>query len=294
MTANVAAWFVPKFEETVKHHSQQLVSRLGDTVSGGGTFIGDKVYFPRMGAVEAYDSPAFARLILANADQDFIEVQASPKFVAFGLWDPNSAKYSIATAVEYGKSAAAAIRRAEDRVIIEALRTAAAVGVPAIGGANPVPITTIGDYNTVASMDDVAEAVAILGSNEAFEGEDVTIVTPFRNKVQFALDPLMNSNQVKNNLPWNDLNWRRSQQLPMDAGAGGVDLFVYARSSVVSAYNDEMTKIDERDGPSLTDIKGYYVQVGARARAGEGIVRIKSKANFTLDRYPVKTQEVAP
>lgn len=293
MTANIASWFVPKFEETVKHQSQQMTSRLGDTVAGGGTFVGDKVYFPRMGAVEAYDSPAFAKLGLANAAQDFIEVQASPKFVAFGLWDPNSAKYSIATAVEYGKSAAAAIRRAEDRVIIEALRQSAEVGVPPIGGGAAVPIHTIGDYNTVASMDDVAEAVAVLGGNEAFEGEDVTCVTPFRNKVQFALDPLMNSTQVKNNLPWDDLNWRRSQQLPMDAG-GGVDLFVYARSAVVSAYNDQMTKIDERDGASLTDIKGYYVQVGAKVRAGEGIVRIKSKANFTLSRYPVQTQEVAP
>lgn len=285
MTENVKNWFVPKFEEAVQHFSQQMTTRLGDTVSGGGTFVGDKVYFPRMGAVEAYDSPAFAQLILANADQDFIEVTTKPQFVAFGLWDPNANKYSVPTANEYGRSAAAAIRRAEDRAIIHALAASANTGVKPIGSSIPMPITTIGSYSDPASMDLVAEAVALLGENEIFEGEEVTIVTPWRNKVQFALDPLMNSNQLKSNLPWNDLNWRHSGLLPKD-GAGGVDLFVYAKSAVVSAYNDQPTKIDERNGPALTDINGYYVQTGAAVRAGEGIIRIKSKATFDLSRHP--------
>lgn len=294
MTQNVTGWFTERFETEVFAQYAQNTSRLGDTVAGGGTFVGDKVHFPRIGVADAYDSPAFARLALANVGQDMIEVSARPKFIAFGLFDPDKHKYSIATAVEYGKQAAAAIARAEDDCIIKVLADAAANGVKEIGTAALLPITTIGDYDTVADLDDVAEAIAKLGENEAFEGEEVTIVTPFRNKMQFAMDPYMASNDVKANMPWNDLNWRRSERLTKDTVAGGVDLFVYAKSAIVSGYNDKLTKIDERDGPALTDIIGYWNQVGAAARSHLGIIRIKSKASFSLYRQSVRTFETNP
>jgi hypothetical protein len=149
MTENVKEWFVPKFEDTVHHQYQQNTSRLGDTVAGGGTFTGDKIYFPRMGVAEAYDSPQFARLALANVAQDFIEVQASPKFIAFGLWDPNANKYSIATATEYGKQAASAIARANasstsfvaaaSAALSTALPAVCAAGALAAGGGSGAP-----------------------------------------------------------------------------------------------------------------------------------------------------------
>lgn len=293
MTQNVTGWFTERFETSVFADYAQNTSRLGDTVAGGGSFVGDKVYFPRIGVAEAYDNPAFARLALANVGQDMIEVSARPKFIAFGLYDPDKSKYTIATAVEYGKQAAAAIARAEDDCIIKVLADAAANGVKTIGAAAMETIDTIGDYNTVADLDDIAEAIALLGEDEAFQGEEVTIVTPFRNKMQFALDPYMASNDLKANMPWNDLNWRRSERLPKDVPAGGVDIFVYAKSAIVSGYNDNLTKINERDGPALTDIIGYWNQVGAAARSAKGIKRIKSKAAFSLYRQPVRTQEVA-
>lgn len=293
MTDNVKEWFVPRFETEVHNQYQQRTSRLGDTVSGGGTFVGDKIYFPRMGVAEAYDSPAFARLALANVSQDFIELTAAPKFIAFGLWDPNAHKYSIATAAEYGKQAAAAISRAEDDCIIQALVTAATAGVKEIGAATMESIETIGDYTTPATLDDVAEAISLLGEDEAFEGEEVTIVLPFRNKVQMSLDPYMANNDVRGNMPWNDLHWKRSQRLAQSGDGEGVDIMVYAKSAMVSGYNDKLTKIDERDGPALTNILGYWLQVGAAARNARGIKRIKTKKNFSLFREPTPSRTVA-
>lgn len=294
MTENVTAWFTERFETAVHSQYQQLQSRLGDTVSGGGTFVGDKVHFPRIDAVQSYKSPAFARLALANANQDMIEISAEPEFVAFGLWDPHKHKYSIATANEYGRQAASAIARAEDDCIINVLKNAAANGVKKIGSADLEAIPTIGDYDTVANMDDIAEGLAILGSNEVPETDKITLALPFRNKVQFSLDPYMSSNDVKGNMVWDDLNWRRTERLPLSNDEGGVDLFMYAQSSIVSGYNDNLTKIDERDGPALTDIIGYWLQVGAAARNAKGIVRIKSKRNFSLYREAVRTFETNP
>jgi hypothetical protein len=293
MTENVKSWFIPRFETEVKQSYQQDDSRLGDTTAGGGTFIGDKCYFPRMGAVDCYDNERFARLRLANGDQDFIEVDTKPNFIAFGMYDPDASKYSINTAVEYGKSAASAIKRSEDRAIISALTTAMTAGVPDYGagynGNNPgkgnVMPTIIGDYNTVSTMDDVADAIALLGENEAFEGEDVTIVTPFRNKMQYALDPINYKTNVKTDMPWDKLKWRNTQLFPVDQATGGRLIAVYARSAVVSAWNETMRKIDERDGRALTDIAGYWNQVGAAVRDAGGVVFIKTKGTFSLSRY---------
>jgi len=290
MTENVTAWFTERFETAVHSQYQQLTSRLGDTVSGGGTFVGDKVHFPRIDAVKSYKSPAFARLALANANQDMIEVSAEPEFVAFGLWDPHKHKYSIATAVEYGAQAAAAIARAEDDCIVAQLQDAATNGVKKIGLAEMESIVTLGDYVTVANLDLVAEAMAVLGGNEVPETDKVTIAMPFRNKVQFSLDPMM-SESNKKHMVWDDLNWRRTERLPLSNDEAGVDIFVYAKSAIVSGYNDKLTKIDERDGPALTDIIGYWLQVGAKARNARGIIRIKSKRNFSLYREPTRTFE---
>jgi hypothetical protein len=292
MTENVREWFIPRYETEVHHAYQQMDQRLGNTVSGGGTFVGDKAYFPRMGAVDVYDSPEFARLVLANVQQDFIELTASPKFVAFGLWDPHKHKYSIATAVEYGKAGAAAIARGEDQCIIDALADAAANGVKKIGAKTNevVNVTTIGDYATVATLDDIAEAVAILGGREVVAGDKITCVAPFRNKTQFSLDPYMAHNDVKGNMPWNDLDWRRSERLPTNGDGSGVDIFVYAKSAIVSGYNDKPTKIDERDGPALTDIFGQWFQAAAKVRDADGIIRIRSAKNFSLFRQPTPVE----
>ncbi len=166
---------------------------------------------------------------------------------------------------------------------------AATTGVKKIGEAGFENITTIGDYDTVASLDDVAEALAILGTNEVPDTEQITCIMPFRNKVQFALDPYMNADKKANQV-WEDLTWRRTERLPLSNDEAGVDLFVYAKSALVSGYNDQLTKIDERDGPALTDIIGYWMQVGAMARNARGIVRIKSKKNFSLYRQPTAVE----
>ncbi len=292
MTNSVKDWFVPRFETEVHHQYQQTDQRLGDTVAGGATFVGDKAYFPRVGPGKTYKNAHMAKLALLNFGSDFIEVSCEAEFAAFGLYDPDAHKYSIATAVEYGIEAANAVVRAEDDSVIRALAQAAAVGVKKIGGApgEMEQIVTIGDYDTVADLDLISEGVAILGTNEAFKGQKVTCVTPFRNSVNMSLDPYMAKSDMKENLPWNRLGWRTYEDLPTNLDASGVDMFMYARSAVVSAYNDKMTKIDERDGASLTDILGYWVQTGAAPRNARGIIRIKSKKNFSLYRQPVPVE----
>ena len=298
MTQNVPNWFITKFNDEVKHLAQQQTLRLGGTVDDLGVFVGDQMHVPRMGAVEMYDSPAFARLALANGKMDFIKVDCDAKFVAFGLWDPHKNKLSINLAKAYAKAANMATLRSRDKIIRDALNNAAVNGVVNTKGDPAENIVTIGSYDKIATLNDIAEAVALLGENEYWDGETVSCVTPFRHSVNFSLDPLMYKSDVnKANLPWNSLNFRNYQKLPTSGTPGdaaeGVDLFVYAKSAVVAAANDEMKEINERDGGALTDIIGYWHQEGAVVRESTGVIRIKSLKNFDLFREPEQVHDTA-
>lgn len=299
MTMNIPNWFIKKYEDTVTHRSQQRTPRLADTVAGGGMFIGDSVFFPRMGAAEAYDSARLAVLALANADMDMIEVKAKPKFLAFGIWDPDKNKLNESVATEYGIAAVNGIMRAEDRMIADALNTAGTVGITNTVGAVET-ITTIGDYNTVADLDTIAAGIAALGAQYMVDGMDITYAAPFKLKTNMSLDPYMAKSDMKNNLPWNDLTWRsfegfnNQDGLPLDKHpeSTGVDTYLYCRTALASAYNNEKTPITERLGERLADMIGQWFQAGAVAKEPKGIIRIRSKYNFALSRKAVPITQV--
>ncbi len=304
MSENIPAWFIKKYDDTVLHLAQQRSKRVAGHTSGGGVFIGDQIFFPRMGAVEMYDSTRFAALALANAQMDMVSVTAKPKFVAMGIWDPDKPKLSIGLANEYGVGTARAGFRAEDNMVVKALNDAVTNGIVATnadGSTTTTNIQTLGDYNTVADLDLISTAVAQLGTNEMFEGEDICVVLPFKTKVNNSLDPYMaNSNVNNNDLPWAQLSWATFERLNDQSGAPmtpasvapggsstGVDMFMFCRSAVSSDYNNEMTTIQERLGQSLTDMIGRWFQAGAVVKEATGVIRIKSKYNFTLSRKAI-------
>ncbi|HZL00472.1 MAG TPA: phage capsid protein [Caulobacteraceae bacterium] len=307
MSEGIPAWFIEKFDDTVKMLAQQRDRRLAGMTSGGGMFVGNSIFFPRMGAVEMYDSPRFASLALANGQMDMVEVTAAPKFVALGIWDPDIKKLNVNVAAQYGRAAAMAGNRAEDNMIVAALNSAVANGVTGVGlnGATTTTYpTTIGSYAAVADLDTIAAGVAQLGSQEMFEGEDICMVVPFKLKTNMALDPYMALNNVRGNVPWNDLNWRTFQRLndengapitqASDAGTTGVDMFMFCRSAVSADYNNEMTTIDERIGASLTTMIGNWFQAGAAVTEATGVIRIKSQYNFTLMRKAIPIADQGP
>lgn len=298
MTEAIPNWFIKKYEDTITHLAQQRARRLAGCTSGGGSFVGDEIFFPRMGSVEMYDSPRFAALALANAQQDMVSVKAKPKFVALGIWDPDKPKLNANIAAEYGRAAYMAGARAEDKMVIDALNLAASVGVTSAPDANGATttanITTIGDYNTVADLDTIATGISTLGTHEKFEGEEICVVMPFKLKTNNALDPYMALKNVNNNLPWDNINWRTYERLNDNNGAAitaadvdattGVDAFMFCRSAVSCDYNNEMGKINERLGGQLTDMIGNWFQAGAIVKEATGVIRIKSKLNFALAR----------
>lgn len=302
MTIQLPEWFIPKYRDAVLVRAQQKKRRLADSTTDVGTFIGDECHFPRFGSVETYKNQRFAALALANAEHDWVKTQAEPEFVAFGLYDPDKSKLRIQTATYYADACLKAVWRARDRQVVDALKAAAANGIANTKGSPAEQITTIGDYDTVATLEDFVDAIVHLGTNEMFEDEEITVVAPFKIRTQTALDPYLAKADMKGNRPWDDLHWRSYERLPgngangegwLSAGATGVDMFVFAKSAVASCANDEDVPINERLGAQLTDMMGQWFQAAALGLEPKGIVRIKSKLNFELMRRAIPIEDVS-
>lgn len=116
--------------------------------------------------------------------------------------------------------------------------------------------------------------------------------------MQLGLDPLMtNKNTNKDDLPWTDWKFRTSQRLKgngADGGMGtGVDTYLYAQSAGCTAWNDEVTEINERLGAILSDMFGQWFQGGAAVKEPKAIIRIKGKANFPIERGAIPVYDRA-
>ncbi len=301
MTQNLPDWFVPKYRDEVIVRAQQKKRKLEGLTTEFGTFIGDDCFFPRFGSVETYKSARLAALNLANAKMDWVKQNAEPEFVAFGLWDPDKNKLNINAAGQYAQATVRAINRAHDRQVIDALKDAAANGVVNTKGDAAENITTIGDYNTVADLETICEAIVELGTNEMFDEEDISIIAPFKVRVNTALDPYLAKSDMKGNRPWDDLNWRSYERLSGDgpngegwlsAGATGCDIFVFAKGAVGSMANDTDTPINERLGAQLADMMGQWFQATAKVLEPKGVIRIKSKLNFDLMRKAIPVDSI--
>lgn len=300
MTMQLPEWFIPKYRDRVVLRAQQKKRKLDGLTENVGTFIGDDCHFPRFGSVETYKSSRLAALKLANADMDWVKKNAEPEFVAFGLWDPDKKKLNINAANHYADACVKAINRAHDRQVIDELADVAANGLANTKGDAAETITTIGDYDTVADLELICQAIVELGTNEMFEEEEVSVIAPFKLQTNMALDPYLAKMDMKSNRPWDQINWRSYERLPgngangegwLAAGATGVDLFVFAKGAVASMANDEDVPINERLGANLGDMMGQWFQACAKALEPKGIIRVKSKLDFTLLRRAIPTFE---
>jgi hypothetical protein len=114
------------------------------------------------------------------------------------------------------------IARARDAMVRDAINTAVVDRrAPACAAPRPTPppapatenITTIGDYNTVADLDTIAQALAVLGGNYELEGERRHLRLAVQAEVNMSLDPYMAKSDIK--LDWlNDINFTTYEKLP--------------------------------------------------------------------------------
>lgn len=311
MTTQLPEFFIPKYTEEVKIRAQQELRVLDGTTTDFGVFIGDDLHIPRFGAVDTYKSTRLAAVALANGKMDWVKKNAEPEFVAFGLWDPDKNKLSIMpnAAGLYAQASVRAVNRAHDRQIIDELHHAAENGVVNTKGETET-ILTLGDYETVADLELICEAIVALGTRHQFVGETISIVCPFKVQVQNSLDPYLAKTDVKGNRPWDNLKWCNYELLPGNGpnkegwlldpdtnaptGATGCDIFIYAKSAVTSLSNDKDVPINERLGAQLADMIGQWFQAAAMVTEPKGVIRIKTKLDFELLRKAIPIIDMDP
>jgi hypothetical protein len=307
MSQNLPDWFVDKWSDEVKLRAQQQTTSLHQYADNAGVFTGDHMYVPRIGSVDAVEVARLQQLANTSPPLDWVSVLCKPKFLPLMIWDPDINKLTIPVVQKMTKAVSAGMARSQDAMVRDAINTAIVSGVTGVRGpstdATPAPatenITTIGDYNTIADLDTIAQAVAVLGSNYEFEGEDVTVCMPFKLGVNMTLDPYMAKNDVK--IDWlNKLKFTTYEKLydnagvPFNAASTGADILMFARSAVTSAYNDEIKDINERLGNIMANMFGQWYQGGAMVSEPKGVLRIKTKTNFTIARKPIPVADQGP
>lgn len=297
MTQNLPDWFVDKWSDEVKIRAQQQTTALHQFCSNAGVFQGDHMYVPRIGQVEAIKGRRLQQLGTTAPPMDWVSVICDPSFLPLVLWDPDKNKLTIPVVQKMVKAVSAGIARSQDAMVRDAMNSAVVNGVQGVRGpsadvtaapALETP-TTIGDYVTVADLDTVAQALAIMGTNFMVDGEDLTFVSPFKLNVNMSLDYLMANTEI--NVDWlKRLKFATYESLYDDTGkvtnaaSTGADCYLFAKSAVTSAYNDEIKEINERLGNMLADMFGQWYQGGALVEEPKGIVRVKTKTNFTVSR----------
>lgn len=301
MAHEMPDWFIPKYRDEFKLRSEQKKRRLDGLAEEGGIFIGDDCHFPRFGSAETTKSSRMQELVHNQIPLDFIKVAAEPEFVNFTIWDPDKKKLNISMAGAFAGASVRAVHRARDRQHVDALALAAASGVTNTKSVTET-ITTLGSYTVVADLELIAAAIVQLGTDEMFEGESISIIAPFKLQVQNALDPYMaKAGELKGNRPWDMVDWRSYERLPgngaagqgwASAGATGVDMFIHAKSAVMTVQNDDDTEINERLGSRMGDMMGRWFQSASAVVEPKGVIRIKSKLDFTLARTPMPTRTV--
>lgn len=303
---NLPDWFPEVWKDEVTVRAQQMKTRVVDTIQDGGMFQGDTCYMPRVGQVEAMDAARLQQFSTTEPPLDWISVTAKPKFLPIKVWDADRNKLTINVTKTLASAVVAGIARARDKLVVDALIDAVTNGVQPVRSrsteANAIPavenIVTIGDYNTVIDLDTIAHAYALIGGAEVdVDSEELTFLGSFKNKVNLSLDPLVTStNTQKKDLPWADFNWRHHEKLPGNGVDGlmgtGVDCFLYAKSCAATAWNDEVTEINERLGAILADMFGQWFQGGACIMETKAIIRIKGKQDFTVTRKAIPVDNI--
>lgn len=295
--------FIPKyFDELKLRGGEQKTRRLAGMATQGGKFTGDDAYFPRVGSAETTKASRMQELLNNQLPLDWIKTAAEPEFVNFTIWDPDKNKITFDMASVFAEASSRAIGRAQDRQIIDALNQAATSGVTNTK-AQTENVVTIGDYDTVADLETFCQAFVLLGEQEMFVGEKVTVIEPFRLMANLSLDPYMAKTDVKTQQIWNKADWRTYERLPGNGtnGAGwvggaatGVDIFVVAHSAIAEAINDNPTDINERLGSRVGDMIGAWFQSASAVTEAKGVIRVKSKIDFSLLRRAQPTFETNP
>jgi hypothetical protein len=298
---NLPDWFIPKYNEEVALRGQQLVRRFEGCTVDTGNFVGDDCYFPRFGSVDTYKSERMAQLTLANAKMDWVKTNAVPEFVAFGIWDPDKKKLGPNAPGQFAQAAVRAMNRAHDRQIIDTLNDAMANGVTNTRNDLTETPTTIGDYNTTATLEVLMDAYQRIGTNEMLDDGMVVVAAPQKLLTQWSLDPYLVKSDVKGNRPWDNWKFVQYERLAgngttgtgrLDDAATGVDCLMWVSDAVASSQNDGDTPINERLAGQLTDMMGMWFQACSKVLLPEGTIRVKSAINFALARAPIPTHAV--
>ena len=270
MAITIDSAFIQEYEDNVRHLAQQSDVRIRPhtyEVSSGG----EAYNFERLGPSEAEEKTT-RREDTNYIDDDWSRRVATPRTFNHTMTVEHEDKVQMLVDPEstYAQSQGNAMRRAYDRIIIEA---AVGTALDGEGVATPYPAEQlIGDGTVPISFDMVTEAQEIFMKNEVMPDEaKVMVVGPTQVRKLMQLTEQTSSDYVQvqalqryGMVPnWMGFTWIVSNLLEADVVDTDLRCFACTKRGIGLAVNqDTFTRITEN--PS----KQYMIQVFSQWTAG--------------------------
>jgi len=270
MAITIDSAFIQEYEDNVRHLAQQSDARLRPycyEVSSGG----EAYNFERLGPSEAVEKTG-RRVATVPIDDDWSRRVATPRTFNHTMTVEHEDKVQMLVDPEstYAQSQGNAMRRAYDKIIIEA-----ATGDALDGEGIAVPYDAaqlIGDGTTPITFDLVTQVQEQFMKNEIMPDEAKVMVvgpTQVRKLMQLTENTSADYVQVQalqryGIVPnWMGFTWIVSNMLEADVPGADLRCFAYTRRGLALAVNqDTFTRITENPE------KQYMIQVFSQWTAG--------------------------
>jgi hypothetical protein len=176
-------WFVQQFQNTVHHLYQQKESRLSPFTMPPVQMVGEKLYWERLGAVEAEDlvNP-LGDTTYQNAEHTRRAVTCVPRVINLLISPTYELRQLVDSKNPYTEAAVRGQKRKHDRIILEAARGYAYTGKD---GSTPVALPAsqkIAHGSAGLTLNKLHEAQEILDTAEADEDEPTVLVINAKQK----------------------------------------------------------------------------------------------------------------
>lgn len=299
-TPNMTGLYIETFSESLDTQFQQGNSRLSDTVTDGGAFVGGKLHLPMMGTMESSEFNRADDVLGNELETGFIDLVPKQIKATLPLYDVDKDKLTVAGAAMAAEQAKKAMFRGKDKIIYDAL-IAAQVDV------TEGVMKSIGSYDAPINWPLLAQAAAHLGNLEAWDDGEMSLILPFQLGIGLGLDlnvanrTTPDSGVIKSLGSMLDVlntlkvaNYNRVNKPAGTATNIGCDLFLYNKSCIVSAHDKALIPINQQlSGNKLGRMIGAWAPAAAKVRNKVGVIHIKAQFNATLDFVPARTQTVA-
>lgn len=267
MATSVSAAFIAQYSNEVKQLFQQTNSKLMDTVRVHRNVVGSTYNFPRLAAIVANTKTRDAEITALDPTASMVTATLADYYAGVYLDKLDEMKSNADIRGEYAKSAAQAINRKIDDIIITELALATTTTTTTAGGLTFAKILEALTYLNGNDVDPEGRTLVVSAKqiSEALAIQQLTSTD--YHSVQAVMSGEMGTAL--------GFKWVMSNRLPTGAAT---TCFAYNKNAVGLAVGQDLTTEMNYIPTRVATLATSYVSLGAKIIDNSGIVKVSCVA----------------